>query len=50
MDYCNLGQSICRFFHVLAQFHFITSEVELDYYHQKVNVQVASRVAKRLNI
>ena len=29
--------------HVFAQFPFTTSELELDYYHQKVNVQVASR-------
>ena len=38
----------CRLFHFLAQFVFTTSEKELDYYHQKVNVRVASRVAERL--
>ena len=43
MDYCNLGQNFCRFFHVSAQFRFATSEAELDYYHQKVNVRVAER-------
>ena len=32
---------ICR------QFLFTTNETEVDYYHQKVNVRVASRVAER---
>ena len=41
------GQNICRLFHDLAQFPFITSESELGYYHQKVNVQLASRVFER---
>ena len=36
------------FFHVLPQFLFTTTETEVDYYHQKVSVQVASRVAERL--
>ena len=45
---CNLGQNIWRLFHFLAQFLFTTSETELDYYQQKVNVRVASRVAERL--
>ena len=40
----NLGQNICRLFHVFAQFLFSTSEAELDYYHQKVNVRVAERL------
>ena len=43
---CNLA-NICRLFHVLAQILFITSEMELDYYHQKVNVSVISQVAKQ---
>ena len=30
--------TICRLFHILAQFPFNTNETELDYYHQKVNV------------
>ena len=33
-------------FHALAQFPFTTSESELDYYHQKVDVKVASQIAK----
>ena len=40
----NLGQNIWRLFHVLAQFLFITSETELDYYDQKVIVRVAERL------
>ena len=44
----NTGQKTCRVFHVLEQFLYPTSETELDYYHQKVNVWVASRVVKRL--
>ena len=44
------GQNIWRLFHVLAQFLFTTNETELDYYHQKVSVQVDSRVAERLSI
>ena len=44
----NLGQTIRRLFYFLAQFVFTTSEMEVDYHHQKVNVRVASRVAKRL--
>ena len=35
-------------FSYLAQVLFTTTETELDYYHQKVNVPVTSRVAKRL--
>ena len=37
-------------FPVLAQFLFNTSETELDYYHQKVNVRVTSRPDERLKI
>ena len=44
----NLGQNICRLFHLLAQFFFTTSETELDFYHQKVSARIASRVAERL--
>ena len=44
----NLRQNICRLFHFLAQFVFTTSERELDYYHEKVHVGVASQVAERL--
>ena len=46
----NLGQNIWRLFHLLVQFFFTASETEPDYYHQKVSVRVASRVAKRLKI
>ena len=35
-------------FSLFAQFLFTTSETELGYYHQKVNVRVASRAAERL--
>ena len=44
----NLGQNISGLFHVLAQFLFTTSETELDYYNQVVNVRVASRVSEQL--
>ena len=36
--YYNLGQNIWGLFHVLAQFLFLISETELDYYHKKVRV------------
>ena len=36
------------FFHISAQFPFTKSEKELDYYYQKVNIRVTSRVVKRL--
>ena len=48
MNFYNPGQNIQRLFHFLAQFLFTTSEMELNYYHQKVNVRVAPRVAERL--
>ena len=38
----NHGQNICRLFHFLAQTLYTTSEIELGYYHQEKNVQVAS--------
>ena len=45
----NHGQNIYRLSHIiLAQYHFTTNESELNYYHQKVNVPVASRVGERL--
>ena len=40
----NLGQNICRLFHLLAQYFFTTSETELDFYHQKVSARVAERL------
>ena len=44
----NLGQNICRLFHFLARFLFTASDTELDYYHKKKSVWVASRVPGRL--
>ena len=35
-------------FSTFSQFLFTTTETEIDYYHQKVNLRVASRVVKRL--
>ena len=45
---CNLGQNVCRLFHILAQFFSTTSKTELNYYYQKVNLRVASWVADRI--
>ena len=45
----SLGQNICRLFHSLAKFVTSSSETELDCYHQKVSVRVASKVASREN-
>lgn len=42
--HCSLGQNISNF----SQFPFTTSETELNQYHQKLNVQNASRDEKRL--
>ena len=42
--------SSIRLFHFLAQFVLTTSETDLDYYNQKVNVRVASRVAERIEM
>ena len=36
------------FFHILAQIPFTTSELEIDYYYQKVNVPVVSRLVEQL--
>ena len=44
----NLGQNICRLFNFLARFLFTRSDTELDYYHKKKSVRVASRVPERL--
>ena len=40
----NLGQNICRLFHVLAQLLFTASKTELDYYDQKANVRFIERL------
>ena len=37
-------------FYVLAKFPFTTSETDLDYYHQKLSIPVASRVAEQPKI
>ena len=42
-----LSKKICRLFHVLAKFLSFTKKTELHCYHQKVNVRVASRLAKQ---
>lgn len=41
-------EHICQLFHVLAQFFFTTSETQLDYCHQKINVRVSLQVAEWL--
>ena len=38
------------FCYILTQFPFSISEKELGYFHQEVNVRVASRVDKRLKL
>ena len=43
----NVGQRFCKLFHVLFQLIFTTKETEVDHYHLKVNVRVASRAAKQ---
>ena len=45
-----LGQSICRLFHSVTQCLFTPSETGLDYYHQKVSVQVAHEFPNDLNL
>ena len=42
-----LGQNVFKVFQVLAQFLDTKSETELNYYHQKVIVQVASQVVEQ---
>lgn len=41
----NLGQNVCRLLYILAQFQV---KRKLDYYNRKVNVQIISRVVKRV--
>ena len=48
-SFCNLGQNICRLFHVLVQFVFTKSETKLDYYHLKMNIWFALRVTEQVN-
>ena len=44
----NYWQNICRLFHDNALFPVTTRKLELDYYQQKVNVKVASRLTEWL--
>lgn len=46
----NLRQNVCRLFYGEAEHLFPKSEKKLDYYHQKMNVRVASLVAERLTL
>ena len=46
----NLGQNISKLFQVLLYFLFTSSKMELDYCHQKVNIQLVSRVNERLRL
>ena len=43
----NFGQNICGLFYFLAQSIFTASEIKLNYYHQKVNVRVASQEIRK---
>ena len=43
-----LRQNIWRHCHILESFFFTTNKMKLDYYHQKNNVQVATRVGEPL--
>ena len=45
----NHGDIICSLFKILTGFPFTTNEMELDYYHQYLNVTVDSRLGKQLN-
>ena len=54
MFYSLMNTALMRFlqlftktFYVLAKFPFATSETELDCYHQKLSIPVASRVAEQ---
>lgn len=44
----NLRQNVCRLFYGEAEHLFPKSEKKLDYYHQKMNVQVGLLVTKQL--
>ena len=43
----NLGHNICRLFCIFQRIPFAINETKTDYYHQKVNVRVPSKVAKQ---
>lgn len=44
----NLLQNILAFFHLLSQLSFTMREIEINCYHQILNVGVASQVANQL--
>ena len=44
----NQSKNISALFYLFAYFPFTTSELELNYYHQKLNVRVASLVVERI--
>ena len=46
---CNHWKSIGRLFHVLAQYQLTAGDLELDYYHQKVNVKINEDLGKLEN-
>ena len=45
----NFDGTIFQLFQAFAQFLFTTNQTELNYYHQKETVPVASRLVERLN-
>lgn len=46
----NHGKITCNLFYVLAQFPLTISERELEFCHQKLNIQVSFRVTQRVEI
>ena len=44
----NLGQNVCRIFHILVQFLFVSGERELDYYQQNLDY-VRSKNQRKLD-
>ena len=47
-DPASLGKTFGDFFDILAQFVSTTSDMELNYYHQKMIVRVAKRLILRI--
>ena len=41
------SRTFATFFYCLAKFSFTRTKTELDYCHQNLNAQIASRIAKR---
>ena len=50
VEACNFnhGQNSGRLFDIFAQFSFTTSESELNYYHQNLNLRVLSQAAEQV--